>query len=476
MKRVWVFYFCLVFGCGSRALAGAGDVRFVSTQDYFPTVKAEIDRARKSVTACLYLFSFYPNNSGSLPFQLADALAAARGRGVRVEVVLNGAPDFSEGGESPLSSEGRNRGAYDFLRGRGIEVSFSSGPAVVHAKAVVVDEEVVILGSSNWTEAAMTRNVEANILVRNPDVARSLLAEIGRVPRRISPEETISGRIPVSFLTAPKLMGAMTHSRDERAFDVYLYALKAGGGAASFNLAYDPLADSLGITDMGRTAYRRQITKTLVKLQDEYGLIRTTFTYGGDARVEVVPSTGDAVGMPADYWTWGWNRRLGFQGKVMYVLNRCYSEASPSRPRWSVPVEKIARDHGLAPGFVRQGTTELRRANLVAVEYDELAKDPDDSRRPNIYTPLPLYDPAELDRAWAALGARYGGDALARGRACAHLVYADSDADAVERFIMLEMEFGREKVQRAYDLIAQKNPDNPRRCVGYFIGTVQGLK
>jgi hypothetical protein len=227
---------------------------------------------------------------------------------------------------------------------------------------------------------------------------------------------------------------------------------------------------------MGRTAYRRQITKTLLKLQNEYGLIGTTFTYGGDARVDVSPSTGEVVGMPDDYWAWGWSRRLGFQGKVMFLLNRYYSETFPSRPRWSVPVEKIAREHGLTPGFVRQGTTELRRANLVAVEYDELAKDPDESRRPNIYTPLPLYDPAGLDRAWAVLEARYGGEVLTRGRKCAQLVYADSDADAVERFILLEKEFGREKVQRAYDLIAQKNPDNPRRCVGYFIGTVQGMK
>ena len=475
MKRVRVLILWLVLGCGSRVPAGADDVRYVSTRDTFPTVKAEIDRARKSVTACLYLFSLYPDDSGSLPFQLADALVAARGRGVRVEVLLNGAPDSSEG-EGPLSSVGRNREAYEFLKTRGVDVSFSSGPVVVHAKAVVVDEEVVILGSSNWTEAAMTQNVEANILVRNPDVARQILTDVGRVPRRTLPEETIAARIPASFLTDPKLMGAMTHSRDERAFDVYLYALKAGGGTPSFDLAYDPLAESLGIADMGRTAYRRQITKTLVKLQGEYGLIHTTFTYGGDARVEVVPSTGDATGMPADYWTWGWNRRLGFEGKVMTVLNRCYSESSPSRPRWSVPVEKIARDHGLTPGFVRQGTTELRRANLVAVEYDELAKHPDDSRRPNVYTPRPLYDPAELDRAWAALEARYGGEALARGRRCAQLVYADSDADAVERFILLEREYGREKVQRAYDLIAQKDPDNPRRCVGYFIGTVRGLK
>jgi phosphatidylserine/phosphatidylglycerophosphate/cardiolipin synthase-like enzyme len=43
-----------------------------------------------------------------------------------------------------------------------------SGPTgVLHAKAVVVDDEAVFITSANFTEAALDRNIELGILVRD---------------------------------------------------------------------------------------------------------------------------------------------------------------------------------------------------------------------------------------------------------------------------------------------------------------------
>jgi hypothetical protein len=55
-------------------------------------------------------------------------------------------------------------------------------------------------------------------------------------------------------------------------------------------------------------------------------------------------------------------------------------------------------------------------------------------------------------------------------------VYKDCDWRAVEQFIGLERTYGRAKVEQAKSIIAQKSPDNPKRTVGYFIGTVKNLK
>ena len=44
------------------------------------------------------------------------------------------------------------------------------------------------------------------------------------------------------------------------------------------------------------------------------------------------------------------------------------------------------------------------------------------------------------------------------------------------RFILLEERYGRDKVRRAYDLIAQRRTDNPKRSVGYFINTIKKLE
>jgi phosphatidylserine/phosphatidylglycerophosphate/cardiolipin synthase-like enzyme len=49
------------------------------------------------------------------------------------------------------------------------------GPAgVLHAKAVVIDEEVVFVTSANLTEAALDRNIELGLLVRDRALAASV--------------------------------------------------------------------------------------------------------------------------------------------------------------------------------------------------------------------------------------------------------------------------------------------------------------
>jgi len=46
---------------------------------------------------------------------------------------------------------------------------------VLHAKAVVADEESMFLTSANFTEAALDRNIELGILLRDPALAVSIV-------------------------------------------------------------------------------------------------------------------------------------------------------------------------------------------------------------------------------------------------------------------------------------------------------------
>jgi hypothetical protein len=295
---------------------------------------------------------------------------------------------------------------------------------------------------------------------------------MARIGRRRLPAEPVAARVPVAIFTGGKA-GAMTRAKDELGFEVYLWALKAGGGKGPFDFAYAPLAEALGMAGRPPEEYRKLIRRALERLQDKYGLLRVAPRDGEDARVEVVESSGETVGVRPEYWSWGWCRRLTFPGEVMFLLNRRYSALSADRPRWSFSVATIARENGLSADFVTLGTVDLRRADLVEVDYDALDKDAERPRRPSVYTPRPLYDPATLDRAWEDLTGRYGAEKVARARKCAVLVYEDSDADAVERFIHLEDEFGRERVERAYGVIALKSPDNPRRSAGYFFELIR---
>ena len=71
---------------------------------------------------------------------------------------------------------------------------------------------------------------------------------------------------------------------------------------------------------------------------------------------------------------------------------------------------------------------------------------------------------------------KYGRKKLKRAMKRAVLVYEDSDLSAIKEFIRLEDKYGREKMKRAYAIIEAKNPDNPKRSVGYYFNLVKKLK
>jgi hypothetical protein len=415
--RTFAFLLFLFAPCFSDTTS----VQYIPARDYFQTVSAEINSARHSIHAILYLFSLYPNSPQSGVMRLANALVTAHNRGCDVHVVLDKGDFSAKHGD--LAEPGDNRNAYEYLTARGIPTGFADVSAIVHAKAIVVDSETVIFGSANWSESALSRNLETNGLVRDRHFAQALLREFGTVAVITLPtRDSGAVALPMTFFApdTQRIAARMVRSNDERAYDLYLYfrhiaaSLSASDSSfipqpSSFLLNYDSCAAQLGILSMGNVAYRRQINKVLDKLQDRYGLVSAARVYGKDAQVRFtgahIDTAQETVSVPAAYWDFGWARRLGFPAKVMYVLGRYYSSVSLSRPKWTMAATTIAARHGLTRWFVETGTISLRRANLLDVDYDE--QNPDGPRHSNGYTPLPLYDPAQLEARWTALEIRY---------------------------------------------------------------------
>ena len=71
-----------------------------------------------------------------------------------------------------------------FYDPRALDPDIPSG--VLHAKAVVVDDQTVFVTSANLTEAAQNRNIELGLLVRDPPLAASVSAHFrGLIDRGI---------------------------------------------------------------------------------------------------------------------------------------------------------------------------------------------------------------------------------------------------------------------------------------------------
>jgi phosphatidylserine/phosphatidylglycerophosphate/cardiolipin synthase-like enzyme len=158
----------------------AEDVQLVMDAQYFQVAKKMIHEAKTSIQVMMFEMGYYdqyPNTPSNL---LIKELIDAKKRGVRVEVIL----EVKEGKDRTTE---RNRHTGKILSEGGVEVIYDPLFKTTHAKLMVVDGKLTLLGSTNWTYYALTNNNEASILIRSKEVARELLDYFNRVRATGSP-------------------------------------------------------------------------------------------------------------------------------------------------------------------------------------------------------------------------------------------------------------------------------------------------
>ena len=105
---------------------------------------------------------------------LWDEVTAAAARGVAVRVILDRS-DWSE------SITDKNQPTIDYLTTHGIPARFDDPAVTTHAKLVVIDDHLAILGSSNWNEHAFTEQAQANITVDDPRIGEVFTEYFNRI-------------------------------------------------------------------------------------------------------------------------------------------------------------------------------------------------------------------------------------------------------------------------------------------------------
>jgi phosphatidylserine/phosphatidylglycerophosphate/cardiolipin synthase-like enzyme len=131
------------------------EVHFSPNGGCTEAVVKELAAAKTSVLVQAYSFTSVP---------IAKALVDAHKRGVDVQVVL----DKSQRSEKYSSA--------DFMHNMGIAISIDAKHAIAHNKVMVIDGQVVITGSFNFTTAAEKNNAENLLVIRSPDLAAKYAA------------------------------------------------------------------------------------------------------------------------------------------------------------------------------------------------------------------------------------------------------------------------------------------------------------
>jgi phosphatidylserine/phosphatidylglycerophosphate/cardiolipin synthase-like enzyme len=152
----------------------AEDVQVVLDAQYFQIAKKMIQEAKHSIQVMMFEMGYYDRNPNTPSNLLIQELINAKKRGVKVEVIL----EVREGEDRTAK---RNRHTGKILSDGGVEVIYDSLFKTTHAKLMVVDGKLTLLGSTNWTYYALTNNNEASVLIRSQEVARALQDYFDRV-------------------------------------------------------------------------------------------------------------------------------------------------------------------------------------------------------------------------------------------------------------------------------------------------------
>jgi len=110
----------------------------------------EIDNAKDEILVQAYSFTSSP---------IAKALVDAHKRGIRVEVIL----DKSQRKETYTEAT--------FLANMGVSTFIDDKHAIAHNKIMIIDKEMVITGSFNFTKAAEEKNAENVLILKSKNLA-----------------------------------------------------------------------------------------------------------------------------------------------------------------------------------------------------------------------------------------------------------------------------------------------------------------
>ncbi|MDP2922094.1 MAG: hypothetical protein Q8O30_00025, partial [Candidatus Omnitrophota bacterium] len=174
-----------------------------------------------------------------------------------------------------------------------------------------------------------------------------------------------------------------------------------------------------------------------------------------------------------DYWEYEWDKKLSMRAKFCWLINLAYVSISDAKPWWFSSLEVLSKRFNVGVWMISKGMQELRKLNLIDVEYSPMdSKDPE-NRSAKSYKVLPLYDPEWLEKEWEKLILKYEEGTVQEARGLAEIVFEENVPEIVEDIIKEIDRLGITKVKAAFDIIAKKNIDNPKRCYQYLKGILR---
>ena len=282
----------------------AETVTDLSDRKYEQALIQLLDNAKEAIVISMYSISHGLGDKNPVRLLLNDLLEA-RERGVSVTMYLN--TRFMDDGTNEESFT--ESAIFKELEDAGCTIYLMPKSRRLHDKLIIVDSRYVIVGSSNWSNSALRKNFESNTLIDSPRHAEAKLKHLENVLSFIKSNSEITDTpayleelpkelvISNELLINKKYFSHMVTKQDNRVFDLYflLAAHSQLMGEDEFYINLEDMGLSLGLPDiLDYSSLRRQVIRSLKRLQNRYKLIKVKFIHGKDSSITLLGIKGES--------------------------------------------------------------------------------------------------------------------------------------------------------------------------------------
>ena len=136
--------------------------------DYPKVVVPLLTAASHKIDVLMYEWKWYTHENAGGVERFNLSIQAASRRGVKVRVLLN----IESMGHALTKINSRTE---QYLRMAGCDVKFGQIGVATHAKMIIIDDRLLILGSHNISKGSFSRNQEASIVIEGGEAIRQYI-------------------------------------------------------------------------------------------------------------------------------------------------------------------------------------------------------------------------------------------------------------------------------------------------------------
>ncbi|OYT54762.1 MAG: hypothetical protein B6U72_01460 [Candidatus Altiarchaeales archaeon ex4484_2] len=145
--------------CPQRNCVNEARITPVFNDGFFPVVHRALQNANRSIHLIVFELKYYPKYPGSKMNILVEDIINASRRGVDVKIIVD---QYS-----------KENNAFDLLLAEGVDIVYDSEGVTTHAKTVIIDSRMVVLGSTNFSYYGLEKNNEVDVLIDSEEIAVS---------------------------------------------------------------------------------------------------------------------------------------------------------------------------------------------------------------------------------------------------------------------------------------------------------------